>query len=268
MLRDGRVIIPRGHDRLHARDQIYLLGRPEDLAKRLPEVGLAGPPITHVVIGGGGQVAQTIARNFEGSGITVKVIEPDEGRCDELSETLSDAIVIHGDLTDMAILQEENVGRADLFLAVSPDEEDNMLTSLLAKRLGARKVFCLLNRPEYVPLAPSLGIDVAVNPRLSTAGAVLRFIRKGKVLAVDQLVEDQAEIMEAVAIPGSELVGKRLAEVSFPKGAIVGAILHGGESRIATGDDVVEAEDRVVIVALKKAVRKVEKLLQMKPTAW
>ncbi len=268
VLRDGRVLIPRGADRLHADDQIYLLGRPGDLEVRLPEVGLAGPPITHVVIGGGSQVAETVARNLEGSGITVKIIEPDEKRCGVLSEALAHAIVLRGELTDVDLMREENVGSCDLFLAVSNDEEDNMLTSMLARRLGARKVFCLLNRPEYVPLAPSLGIDAALSPRMSTVGAVLRFIRKGKVLAVDQLVEDQAEIMEAVAITGSDLVGTPLSEVKFPKGAIVGAILHDGESRIATGSDVVEEDDRVVIVALKKAVKKVEKALQMKATAW
>jgi len=268
VLRDGRVLIPRGADRLHADDQIYLLGRPGDLEARLPEVGLAGPPITHVVIGGGSQVAETVARNLEESGITVKIIEPDEQRCAALSESLAHAIILHGELTDVDLMREENVGSCDLFLAVSHDEEDNMLTSMLARRLGARKVFCLLNRPEYVPLAPSLGIDAALNPRLSTVGAVLRFIRKGKVLAVDQLVEDQAEIMEAVAIAGSDLVGTPLSEVKFPKGAIVGAILHNGESRIATGSDVVEEDDRVVIVAVKKAVKKVEKVLQMKPTSW
>jgi len=268
VLRDGRVLIPHGTDHLHADDQIYLLGRPADLDARLPKLGLAGPPITHVVIGGGGQVAQTVAHNLESSNITVKIIEPDEQRCAVLSENLARAIVLHGDLTDVDLMREENVGSCDLFLAVSHDEEDNMLASMLARRLGARKVFCLLNRPEYVPLALSLGIDAALNPRLSTVGAVLRFIRKGKVLAVDQLVEDQAEIMEAVAIAGSDLVGTPLAEVNFPKGAIVGAILHEGESRIATGSDVVEAGDRVVIVALKPAVKKVEKALQMKATAW
>jgi len=268
VLRDDRVIIPHGADRLHADDQIYLLGRPGDLEARLPALGLAGPPITHVVIGGGSLVAQTVATNLEERGITVKIIEPDEQRCAVLSEDLAHTIVLHGELTDVDLMREENVGSCDLFLAVSDDEEDNMLTSMLARRLGARKVFCLLNRPEYVPLAPSLGIDAALNPRLSTVGAVLRFIRKGKVLAVDQLVEDQAEIMEAVAIGGSDLVGTPLAEVEFPKGAIVGAILHEGESRIAAGGDVVEEGDRVVIVAVKKAVKRVEKALQMKATAW
>lgn len=268
VLRDGRVLIPRGADRLHAEDKIYLLARPDDLDHRLPELGLTAPPITHLVIGGGGKVAEMVARNLEESSITVKIIEPDEGRCATLSEELSHAIVLHGELTDVDLMREENVGSCDLYLAVSDDEEDNMLTSMLARRLGARKVFCLLNRPEYVPLAPALGIDAALNPRLSTVGAVLRFIRKGKVLAVDQLVEDQAEIIEAVAIAGSDLVGKPLAEVSFPKGAIVGAILHEGESRIATGSDVVEENDRVVIVAVKNALKKVEKALQMKPTSW
>ena len=143
-----------------------------------------------------------------------------------------------------------------------------MLACLLAKRMGAAKALCLLNRSEYVPLAPSLGIDAALSPRLSTVGAVQRFLRKGRVLTVDQLVEDQAEILEAVALQGSDIVGTPLAKIDFPKDAIIGAIIRNGECRIPSGEDMVELEDRVVIIALKKALKKVEKALTLKPTVW
>jgi len=268
ILRKGRIIIPRGADRIQAGDQIYLMGRPDDLRARLPEVGIAGAAISNVVIVGGGQIGLAVARHLEGRNLTVKIIEPHDERCAFLSEELRRAIVLRGQITDVDLMREENVGSCDLFLAVSDDEEDNMLACLLAKRMGAAKVLCLLNRSEYVPLAPSLGIDAALSPRLSTVGAVQRFLRKGRVLAVDQLVEDQAEIIEAVALQGSDIVGRPLAKIDFPQDAILAAIIHDGVSRIPGGDDVVELEDRVVIIALKKALKKVEKALSLKPTAW
>jgi trk system potassium uptake protein TrkA len=268
ILRKGRVIIPRGADRLQVGDQIYLLGRPNDLRQRLPEIGIAGAAISNVVVVGGGQIGLAVARHMEGRNITVKIIEPDDERCAFLSDELRRAIVLRGHITDVELMREENVGACDLFLAVSDDEEDNMLACLLAKRMGATKALCLLNRSEYVPLAPSLGIDAALSPRLSTVGAVQRFLRKGRVLTVDQLVEDQAEILEAVALQGSDIVGTPLAKIDFPKDAIIGAIIRNGECRIPSGEDMVELEDRVVIIALKKALKKVEKALTLKPTVW
>lgn len=268
ILRKGRVIIPRGADRLQAGDQIFLLGRPDDLRQRLPEIGIAGAAISNVVVVGGGQICLAVARHMEGRNITVKIIEPNDERCAFLSDELRRAIVLRGKITDVDLMREENVGSCDLFLAVSDDEEDNMLACLLAKRMGAAKVICLLNRSEYVPLAPSLGIDAALSPRLSTVGAVQRFLRKGRVLTVDQLVEDQAEIIEAVALQGSDIVGTPLAKIDFPTDAIIGAIIRNGECRIPSGGDMVELEDRVVIIALKKALKKVEKALTLKPTVW
>jgi trk system potassium uptake protein TrkA len=268
ILRKGRVIIPRGADRLQAGDQIFLLGRPDDLRQRLPEIGIAGAAISNVVVVGGGQICLAVARHMEGRNITVKIIEPNDERCAFLSDELRRAIVLRGKITDVDLMREENVGNCDLFLAVSDDEEDNMLACLLAKRMGAAKVICLLNRSEYVPLAPSLGIDAALSPRLSTVGAVQRFLRKGRVLTVDQLVEDQAEIIEAVALQGSDIVGTPLAKIDFPTDAIIGAIIRNGECRIPSGGDMVELDDRVVIIALKKALKKVEKALTLKPTVW
>jgi trk system potassium uptake protein TrkA len=212
---------------------------------------------------GGGRIGLIVAMRLEKTDLNVKLIELNEERCRHLSEQLHSAIVLHGDASDVSLLHEENISNVDAFISVSDDEEDNMLIALLAKRLGAKKVISLVSRSEYIPIASSIGIDSAISPRISTVGAILRFIRKGKVLSVNTLREDEAEAIEVQALPTSEIVNKPIRKIKFPKDALIGAIVRGEKVIIPGGDDIIMPDDKVVIFTLSKSIKKVEKALSV-----
>jgi trk system potassium uptake protein TrkA len=216
------------------------------------------------MIMGGGRIGLNLAKRLESTDIQVKLIEINEERCNYLTEELDETVILHGDAGDVSLLQEENISNTDVFIAVSDDDEDNMLISLLARRLGAKKVATIVNRSEYIPIASSIGIDSAISPRITTAGAILRFIRKGKVLSVNTLREDEAETMEAQALPTSAIVNKPLKKIRFPKDAIIGAIVRGGEVIIPGGEEIILPDDKVVIFYLSRSLKKVEKALAVK----
>jgi trk system potassium uptake protein TrkA len=261
ILRNDKVLIPRGEDQLLAGDHIFVMARSGEYDQLLRLMGKPQERIRNVMIMGGGRVGLKIAKQLEESDIHVRLIEVNEERCKILTEALDDTVVLHGDARDVSLLQEENISNIDAFVAVSDDEEDNMLISLLAKRLGAKKIITLVNRSEYLPIASSIGIDSAISPRISTAGAILRFIRKGKILSVNTLREDEAEAMEVQALPTSAIVNKPIHKIKFPKDALIGAVVRGDKVIIPGGDDIIMPDDKVVIFTLSKSIKKVEKAL-------
>ncbi len=261
ILRNEKVLIPRGEDVIKAGDKIFVMARAGEYNHLLRFLGKPLTKVKSVMIMGGGRIGLSVAKRLEKSDVHVKLIELSEERCKLLSEELDKTVLLHGDASDVSLLQEENIGNVDVFLAVTDDEEDNMLISLLAKRLGAKKVVSLVNRSEYIPIASSIGIDSAISPRILTAGAILRFIRKGKVLSVSTLRENEAEAMEIQALPTSAIVNKPIRKIKFPKDAIIGAIVRGDKVIIPSGDDMIMPDDKVVIFTLSKSIKKVEKAL-------
>jgi len=178
------------------------------------------------------------------------------------------AVTLRGDVAYQDILIEENVGEMDTFIAVTEDEETNVMISLLAKKLGTRRVIALINKVAYSPLVHSIGIDVVISPRLAAVNKILQFIRRGKILSVTSLPEENAEAFEAEALDTSDLVGQPLRKINFPKDAIVGAITRGGKVIIPGGSTIIEAGDRVIIFALSSATSQVEKALMVKLEYW
>ena len=259
--RGGEVIIPRGQDKLLADDVCYLVVLRERIEEVVKGFGLHASPVKNLVLVGGGAIGRLVAQEARKRDIKVRIIESDEKRCQELVDQLGDVMVLHGDGTDMSLLQEENVGAADVFAAVTNDEEDNVLIALLGRKMGARRTIARVAHMGYVPLVSSLGLDLVVSPRFAAVGAILRHLRRGKVLAVTPLKDEGAEVIEVEAQATSGLVGKPLAEVKMPVGALVAAVIHQGEVIVPSGKTVVQPGDHLVIFLLRKVLGKLEKLL-------
>jgi trk system potassium uptake protein TrkA len=265
IFRGQQVIIPHGAERLRPGDHIYVMGTRRNLDEVVQFMGLQKQKsLERVVIVGGKQIGIAVAEALENQGVSVKLIERDVPRCEKISAMLRRTIVVHGDGTDQSTLEEANIEGVDAFLALTNDDEDNIIASLLARRLGARKVAALINRLNYLPLVQRLGINTTVSPRLAAVDGILQFVRKGRVLSVTTFREEEAEAIEMLAAAGSKYVGKKLRDLRFPRGAIVGAIVKPtGEVIVPRGDKTIEPNDRVIFFTLESVVPQLESAFLM-----
>ncbi len=265
ILRDETVQIPNGEDTLQAGDVAYAIA-PHDRLNYLKQFFACEAPETErIIIIGGSMIGEYLARHLEKEPISVKIIEPDINRCHYLSETLNNTVVLNGDPTQIDFLLEENMDDMDVCVAVSDDEQTNLVVSLLAKRLGARRTICSVIKSELIPVANSIGIDAVISPRLTAASTMLQFIRQGDVLSVGTLRDNEAEAIEILAQATSNIVNKPLSQINFPKDAIIAAIIReNDEIVIPQGSDMIIPGDRVIIFTLSSAIRKVEKSLKVK----
>lgn len=260
IFRGPEVIIPHGDERVLAGDHIYIVTRERDLGEVMAFMGLRrAERLERVFVFGGKQIGILAAEELEKQGVAVKLFERDLERCRKISEILRETIVVHGDGTDATTLLQENIRGVSAYLALSDDDEDNLIASLLARRLGAKKVVALINRVNYLPMAQLLGINTSVSPRLATVDRILQFVRKGQVISVTSFREEEAEAIELVASAGSRYVGRKLKELRFPGGAIVGAVARpDGEVIVPRGEAVIQPGDRVIFFAIEKAVAELE----------
>ena len=223
-------------------------------------------PSRHVMIAGGGNIGMALAQRLE-TRYSVKLIEKNPERAQYLAETLDGAMVLNGDVADQELLLEENISSMGLFCALTNDDEANILSAMVARKMGARKVMSLINRPAYVELVEKGFIDVAISPHNVTIGALLRHVRRGDVVAVHSLRRGSAEALEAIAhgdSTTSEVVGRSIAELQLPSGSVIGAIVRDDKVLIARDDLVVEAEDHVIVLVVdKKSINDVENLFQV-----
>jgi trk system potassium uptake protein TrkA len=171
-------------------------------------------------------------------------------------------VILHGDGSDQKLLEEENINDMDIFVAISNNEELNIMASLLAKSLGAKKIITIVNRTDYLPLANNLGIEAVLSPRLITADAILRYVRGANIISLTTVAEGKVEIMELEVREGSALVGKTLREVELPEKSLIGAIVKNGDVVIPSGNDKIFGRDRLIIFTLKESIKQVEKFLQ------
>ncbi|MGQ9633631.1 MAG: Trk system potassium transporter TrkA [Bryobacteraceae bacterium] len=259
IFRGPEVIIPHGSDVLLPGDQIYILTRAEDLEKVIGFMGLpSNVELKRVFILGGKQLSIWVAQALEKMGVEVKLFERDAARCEKIAGLLDTTVVVHADGTDEATLIEENVKDASAYLAFTNHDEDNIIASLLARRLGAKKLVALVNRLNYLPMAHRLGIHTTVSPRLYAVDRILQYVRKGRVLSVTTFREEEAEAIELVAAE-SRYTGKKLKEVRFPRGAIVGAIVRpDGEVKVPRGEESIQPGDRVIFFTLERVVPELE----------
>ena len=264
VVREDKLIIPRGRDRLQAGDLVYFISEEETFFDTLAVFDKHEEPVKRVLIIGGGRIGYRLACLLEGESIGIKVIDKNSERCTFLAENLEKSIVLCGDGSDQSLLDEENIKDMDVVVTLTDDEETNILSALLATRMGARQTIAKLDKFGYFPLMKAIGIEQVVSPRLSTINSILLHIRKGKVLSAMSIKGEQAEVMEAVALETSDIVGRPLKEIEFPKGAMVVSILRGERIIIPSGESVVDAGDRVIIFAHREAIAKVEQILAVK----
>jgi trk system potassium uptake protein TrkA len=262
--RGGDVVIPTGGDRVEEGDLIYVVANTAQLDVLAELTGHYVRPIRSVIIGGASRVGRYLAQDLEAdSRISVKLIDPDEQVCRAAAESLSETMVIHSSITAETVLRSEGIDGCDMFVAASTEEELNILAALLAKRLGARLAVTVSNRLDYEELIAAIGVDVLVSPRSAAVGSILHFIRRGRVLRVTSFGAGDAEAIEFEALATSDVVGKPLKDVKFPKGAIIGAVVREDEVVIPRGDDIINAGDHVIVFALQKAIRKVERAMSV-----
>ena len=266
IFRTGRSIIPDGNTAIETNDEVFFIGAPKHIRSLLKTIRSTEKAAKRIIIAGGGNIGMRLAKALEDR-YQVKLIELNSQRSLEVSEQLKKTIVLQGDVADEDLLLEENIENTDVFCALTNADEANIISSMLAKRLGARKVMALINRAAYVNLVQSNVIDIAISPQQATIGSLLAHIRKGDVVVVHSLRRGAAEAIEAVAhgdASSSKVVGRRIDEIKLPSSTSIGAIVRGDSVIIAHHDTVIEAEDHVILlVADKKQVHDVEKLFQV-----
>ena len=264
ILRNEELIIPRGDDRLLAGDDVYFITEEHRLLDSLAVFDKQFEPVRRVIIVGGGLTGLRLATLLDAKSVHTKIIEKNPKQCKKLARHLNRTIVIHGDGSDQNLLKEENIQDMDIAVMLTNDEETNILASLLAKRMGAKKAITKVNRFSYLPLMAIVGIEKVVSPRLSAINSILRHIRRGKVLSLISFKGEQAEIIETVPMDNSAIVFKPLKNIVLPKGVLVTGIIRGERVMIPSGESVINPSDRIIIFAKKQAIPKLDKILAIK----
>jgi len=264
--RQGQAIHPEGDTVIEADDEVFFIAAAKNIRAVMNELRRQEKPFKRLIFAGGGSIGRRLCSVLENN-YRVKLIEKHAGYAKEVAEELKKTIVLRGDAADEELLLEENIEDTDVFCAVTNDDEANILSAMLAKRLGARKVMALINRGAYVDLVQNTSIDIAISPQQATMGSLLTHIRRGDVVNVHSLRRGAAEAIEAVAhgdINSSKVVGRSVEEIHLPKGASIGAIVRGDEVLIAHHDTIIESEDHVILFLVdKRRIPDVEKLFQV-----
>jgi trk system potassium uptake protein TrkA len=267
--RQGQLIIPDGNTVIEEDDTVFFLAARKHIRTVMKELRPTDSPIRRVILAGGGYIGHSLARRLERDH-HVKVIERDPERAEAIAEDLEKAIVLVGDCADETLLREEAIETADVYCVLTNDDEANILSSLMAKKMGVEKVIAIINRPSYVDLVESGAIDIAVSPEQITIGALLTHIRRGSMVRVHSLRRGAAEAIEAVALGdkhSSKVVGRALEDVDLPEGISIGAVVRGDDVIIAHHDTVIREHDHVLLFVPQKAqIPAVENLFQVSAT--
>lgn len=264
IVRGEKVFIPHGKDRIEKNDLVYVVVKYSEIEDVFDFFNLKNENLRKVMIVGGGETGTALANILDSSRLNVRIIEKDGERCKFLAETLGKATVIRGDGTDKDLLMEENIGDVDYMIAITGDEEHNVLISLLAKELGAKKTITRISKLSYIPLISAIGIDTVVSSRLSAVRAILQYIRKGKIISVAPLKGEHAEAIEAEALATSDIVNKPLCDVKLPKGTLIGAVIRDADIIIPDGNTIIKEKDHLIIFTLHEVIPALEKLLTVK----
>ncbi|SEI45007.1 trk system potassium uptake protein TrkA [Azotobacter beijerinckii] len=266
IFRRNRAILPKGDTVIEADDEVFFIAAKTHIRAVMSELRRLEISNKRIVIAGGGHIGERLAEAIE-SRYQVKIIESNPARCRYLSDTLDSSIVLQGNASDKDLLVEENINEADIFLALTNDDEANIMSSLLAKRLGARKVMSIINNPAYVDLVQGGEIDIAISPQLATIGTLLTHVRRGDIVSVHSLRRGAAEAIEAIAhgdAKSSKVVGRMIGEIELPQGTTIGAVIRAEQVLIAHDDTLIESGDHVILFLVdKKHIRDVERLFQV-----
>jgi len=264
--RDGKAMLPEGDTVIQEGDEVFFIADRKDIRVFMSEMRRLEDPVRRVVIAGGGNIGVRLAQALEQTN-QVKIIERDPKRARHISEQLNKAIVLVGDAADEDLLLEENIDNVDVFCGLTNSEEANILSSMLAKRLGAHKVMALINRASYVDLVEAGSIDIAISPQQITIGSLLAHVRRGDVVKVHSLRRGAAEAIEAIAHgekEDSKVVGRAIEDIELPKGAAIVALVREDKVIIAHHDTVLESGDHVILFLTdRRKIENLEKLFQV-----
>ena len=263
--RGETTIVPTALEQLAPGDRVYVVTEKAMRNRVLAAYGHDEPEAHRIIIVGGGNVGLYLARELEASegGFNLRIIERNEERAQFVADALDRTVVLNGDALDQEILHEAHVHMTDTLIAVANDDETNILSSLLAKREGAKQAITLVNNPVYGPLLPSLGIDVFIDPRATTVSTILRHVRRGRIRNLHSLSMAGAELIEVEALETLEILDTPLREAKVPQGIRIGAIVRGEQVIIPSGDTVIRAGDRVIVFALAHQIKKVEQMFSV-----
>lgn len=259
--RNFRTIIPKGNDKFLPNDQIFVITKSEALETVLKLAGKENIKFDNIMILGGGKIGRKVASLLSNK-MKVKLIDSNPDKAFELADELPNTLVIQGDGRDIDLLAQEGIIDVDAFIAVTEDAETNIISCLLAKHLGVKKTIALVDKVEYVPLTQTIGLDSLINKKLIAANNIVRFIKKGKIISYSSLEGIDAVVMEFVAQPNSKIVSENIAELDFPKDAIIGGFIRKDQSFIALGSSKINPGDKVVVFSLPEAVSKIEKFFK------
>ncbi len=266
IFRRDRPIIPEGSTTIEVGDEVFFIAAKNHIRAVMSELRRLEQSYNRIIIAGGGNIGERLAEATE-SRYSVKLIERNASRCYQLSEVLNRTIVLQGSASDQDLLLEENIEETDVFLAVTNDDEANVMSSMLAKRLGARKVMALINNPAYVDLVQGGEIDIAISPQQVTIGSLLTHVRRGDIVNVHSLRRGAAEAIEAIAHGdkrSSRVVGRAIGDIDLPEGATIGAIVRNDQVMIANDNIIIESNDHVILFVVdKRRIRDVERLFQV-----
>lgn len=255
--RNLRTIIPKGNDKFLPNDQVFVILKSGALEEVLKLAGKEDIRFDNIMILGGGKIGRKVASTISDK-MKVKLIDSNQEKAYELADTLPNTLVISGDGRDIDLLAQEGIVEVDAFVAVTEDAETNIISCLLAKHLGVKKTIALVDKVEYVPLTQTIGLDSLINKKLIAANNISRYIKRGELLSYASLEGIDAEVLEFKAFGGSKVTKDKIKNLDFPKGAIIGGIVRGEESIIATGETQIKAGDSVVVICLPDYVSDVE----------
>lgn len=267
VFRNGKAIIPSGNTIIEANDEIFVIASAQHIRAVVSELRSVDKPYKRIMIAGGGNIGHRLAVILEEGRYQVKIIEKSPKVANQLAETLNKTIVLEGDVADESLLVEENINDVDIFCALTNDDEANILSAMLAKRLGARKVMALVNKTGYIDLVESANVDHAVSPQQVTIGALLAHVRGGDIVSVHSLRKGAAEVIEVIAHgdkENSRVVGRKRVELKLPPGATIGAIVRDDKVIMPHKETIIEEKDHVILfLSDKRYVSAVEKMFQV-----
>ena len=257
--REGQTIIPRRDTKFKEHDLVFVISKRTGVHEVMAYSGKNNINVRRLMIVGGGRIGEMVAKKLENSVDYIKLIELRKERCELLNEKLSKTLVINGDARNTDLLIEEDVNEFDAFVAVTSSSETNILSCVMAKKMGVAKTIAEVENIEYIKLAENMGVDAVINKKLITASRIFRFTLSNKVQSIKCLNGSDAEILEFIVNPNSLITKDKIRNLGFPKDAIIGGIIRGNHSYIALGDTEIKAYDRVVVFALPSALKKVNK---------
>ena len=259
--RNDRLIVPSGSDVIRHGDIVHFMYEPAALPAIMRALEQKRRPVRSVCVYGAGRIGTALARLLESMNVQVCMIAGSAEECEKLSRSLDSTLILHGDARDHSLLEEEKIGEMDAFVAVSENEESNILSCMLAKKLGAGLAVASINKAEYLSLADTVGIDHIVSPRIATVSSILHYIRHGNVLASVAVSNEAAETLEVFVEQDSALCGKNLRDICLPRGVLFLAIVQGDNVFIPRGDTIIQAGARVLILAKKHRIAELERVL-------